>query len=95
MLVKVLVPIHSMLRLAYHNIFFVFFCFCVVSLSVSVAYQCDIPGGLRLLREVASTRKLVASQHNYYDTECSLVTGHATTREIKLEEENEPIVLCY
>ena len=75
--------------------FFVYFCLCVVSLSVSVAYQCDIPGGLRLLREVASTRKLVASQHNYYDTECSLVTGHATTREIKLEEENEPIVLCY
>ena len=41
---------------------------------MSVAYQCDIPGGLRLLREVASTRKLIASQHNYYNTaEWSLV----------------------
>ena len=73
MLVKVLVPIHSMLRLAYHNLFLCFFCFCVVSLSVSVAYQCDIPGGLRLLREVTSTQKLIASQHNYYNTEWSLV----------------------
>ena len=55
------------------HFFCVFFCFCVVSLSVSVAYQCDIPGGLRLLREVTSTQKLIASQHNYYNTEWSLV----------------------